>query len=66
MATKQPQGPGLQTDWKPVKPIDPDARVGVNLKLPAQLHRQLRLKAVSLGIGLNQAIADAVSEWLKQ
>jgi hypothetical protein len=54
----------LKPGWQPSRPVDPDTMVGVNLKLPAPLHRQLRLKAMATGVGLNQAIADAVSDWV--
>lgn len=55
---------GLKASWRPKKLTDPDATVGVNLKLPALVHRQLRVKAVALDLTLSEAITQAVEEWL--
>jgi hypothetical protein len=54
----------LQASYKS-KPVDPTGTVGVNLKLPAGLHRKLRFKALGLSITLNDAITKAVAEWVE-
>ena len=55
----------FKANWNPIK-TDPRDYVGVNLRLPTLIHRQLRIKSVMLGMTLNEAIAAAVEEWTKQ
>jgi hypothetical protein len=55
---------GFKAGWTPAKPVDPNAVVAVSLKLPAPIHRQLRLKTVIADLTLNEAITQAIEDWL--
>jgi hypothetical protein len=48
------------------KPVTGDgARVSINVSLPAHLHRQLRIKAITEDLSLTEAVAAAVGEWVE-
>jgi hypothetical protein len=39
--------------------------VSINVELPASLHKRLRVKCVAEGLQLKEAIAEAVTVWLR-
>ncbi len=39
--------------------------VGINVQLPAALHKQVRMKAFDKGLTLEKAIAAAAAAWVK-
>lgn len=40
--------------------------VGLNVHLPTAVHRQLRVKAITEGLDLSEAIAAAVTTWVSK
>jgi predicted HicB family RNase H-like nuclease len=42
-----------------------DKTVGVNVNLPATVHRRLRVKAINADLSLTQAVTAAVEAWVK-
>jgi predicted HicB family RNase H-like nuclease len=38
--------------------------VTINIHLPKELHRQVRIKAVTEGLSLTQAVIEALGEWV--
>jgi hypothetical protein len=41
----------------------PPESVTINIALPGELHRRLRVKAIMLDLALKDAVAAAVEEW---
>lgn len=40
-----------------------ETKVSINVAIPAQLHRQLRIKAINEGISVTEAVTTALKEW---
>jgi hypothetical protein len=38
--------------------------VSINVPLPGELHRQLRIKAITEGLSLKDAVITAIAEWV--
>jgi len=53
---------GLVTN--PAKPRPANDQVGVNITIPYNLHRQLKIKCIQLDLTLTEAITAAVQDWV--
>jgi len=53
----------LQTN--PTRPRAADATVGINVAIPYDLHRKLRIKAIQLDLTLVEAVTAAVETWVQ-
>lgn len=64
MATKRTVNALKSTPMKPRRAA-PERDVGVNVLIPASLHRRLRLRTVKEGTTLSEAVTEAVREWMR-
>jgi hypothetical protein len=45
-------------------PAKADTQVGVNVSIPYDLHRQLKIKQIQLDLSLPEAIVQAIEAWV--
>lgn len=53
------------TPSKPARKRAKKTGVRINVELPTELHRELRMRSVAEGLSLAEAISAAVGGWLK-
>jgi predicted HicB family RNase H-like nuclease len=56
---RQPGEPGDQLAEQPAE----RATVGLNVSLPVELHRQLRIAAATRGLSVKAAVIAALTDW---
>ena len=52
------------TTTKLTKAAEPQPEVTINVPLPAELHRQLRIRAATDGLTLKESVIAAVESWV--
>jgi hypothetical protein len=59
MTNKTESGYGLVAN-----PAKADTQVGINVTIPYDLHRQLKIKAVQQDLMLSEAVIEAIEVWV--
>jgi len=49
----------------PTRPRTKNDQVGVNITLPFDLHRKLKIKQIQLDLTLTEAMTAAVEDWVR-
>jgi hypothetical protein len=64
MATTPKTDPTYGLTINPARPRNQTEQVGVNVNLPFDLHRKLKIKQIQLDLTLTEAITAAVTAWV--